>query len=248
MPSYDETLRRHSYKLCTSMSLGLVESIASYLYSAQAVTAFECATIRSKPTELEQASQLLSTVVRKGRRACSLFYEALEKCDPFLSARITGSPARVPISGIHRSESAGRPVRYNGIQSLPFSSGQSPPASTSICISHCTLSGCIFGNDNTMSTVRAGSYWDHLYQSCCTEKQEEHPKSCCTSCHKGAERTARGPSAAPAAQSLQMVGSDIEYAIIGDCNVLKVEETEEDSKEQQLPGHNTSTGPDIVHN
>ncbi|MGH0152166.1 UNVERIFIED_CONTAM: hypothetical protein FKN15_033097 [Acipenser sinensis] len=68
--------------------------MANYLLNAQIITRFECDVIKSKPVKLEKASELLSTIIRKGQRACLIFYQTLETCDPFLCERITGKTAR----------------------------------------------------------------------------------------------------------------------------------------------------------
>ncbi|XP_078395868.1 uncharacterized protein LOC144679379 isoform X2 [Cetorhinus maximus] len=83
-------LRRHYYALSTSMSPTLVEQITYFLYSTRILSQYELNVISSKSEMLSKASELLSAVLRKGKKACGIFFQALEMSDPHLSKEITG--------------------------------------------------------------------------------------------------------------------------------------------------------------
>ncbi|XP_067886885.1 caspase-1 isoform X2 [Heterodontus francisci] len=83
-------LRRHYYVLGTSMSPAVVEQITYFLYSTRILNQYELNAISSKSEMLSKASELLSAVIRKGQKACGIFFQALETCDPHLSEQIIG--------------------------------------------------------------------------------------------------------------------------------------------------------------
>ncbi|XP_066546833.1 uncharacterized protein LOC136713605 isoform X2 [Amia ocellicauda] len=199
------------YKEKGTPSYGLVEKMASCLFNAGTVTSLECDIIKSKPAPLQKASELLLIVIRKGQRACLQFYEALEKCDPSLYEQITGTLAKVPKNP------------QNIVQDISSSGGQSPPPLYSISIYHSTLEGCIFGSDSGAHIVRVGTCQDTEDRSF-----EEDSMSCHRCCHQRVEQSSQHLSTALATQSVQIVNSNVRYAIIGDHSTLTVEEESED--------------------
>uniref|UniRef100_A0A8C9RGY4 CARD domain-containing protein n=1 Tax=Scleropages formosus TaxID=113540 RepID=A0A8C9RGY4_SCLFO len=90
----------HQAVLSKSMSSCLVDVICSHLSSKRTVSEFEGQVVRSQPTDLQKASQLLQMVLRKGSEVCQQFYQALERFDPRLFEKVTGSPAVVPLSKV----------------------------------------------------------------------------------------------------------------------------------------------------
>ncbi|XP_045061535.1 uncharacterized protein si:dkey-29h14.10 [Coregonus clupeaformis] len=105
------------------MSCCVVERLCVYLLSSRTITEYESQVIRSQGTDMQKAAKLLQVVLKKGRNACQLLFDSLEKCCqcPPLFERVTGLPER------RRSNTAPTYV---------------------INISHSNLSNCIIGDCN----------------------------------------------------------------------------------------------------
>ncbi|KPP64934.1 hypothetical protein Z043_116679, partial [Scleropages formosus] len=158
-----KTLQSHQAVLSKSMSSCLVDVICSHLSSKRTVSEFEGQVVRSQPTDLQKASQLLQMVLRKGSEVCQQFYQALERFDPRLFEKVTGSPdaqGAVPtyIVNIHNS----------------------------------TLTNCIIGNNNGQSVSR-DQQCPPPQGAEPPGSAEEDARGTCTCGHTGAEQVVTAP-------------------------------------------------------
>ncbi|XP_020361102.1 uncharacterized protein LOC109907515 isoform X2 [Oncorhynchus kisutch] len=119
----ERSLQLHLHALSKSMSCCAVERLCVYLLSSRTITEYESQVIWSQRTDMEKAAKLLQVVLKKGRNACLLFFDSLEKCCqcPPQLERVTGLPER------RRTNTAPTYV---------------------INISHSNLSNCIIGDGN----------------------------------------------------------------------------------------------------
>ncbi|XP_018618207.2 uncharacterized protein LOC108940477 [Scleropages formosus] len=201
-----KTLQSHQAVLSKSMSSCLVDVICSHLSSKRTVSEFEGQVVRSQPTDLQKASQLLQMVLRKGSEVCQQFYQALERFDPRLFEKVTGSPATCAAA------ETPCPVQHT---LRTYAQGAVP--TYIVNIHNSTLTNCIIGNNNGQSVSRD--------QQCPPPQGAEPPGSAeedargtCTCGHTGAEQVVTAPP------SLLVHSSNLEYVIIGDSNSLAVEE------------------------
>ncbi|CAB1334180.1 unnamed protein product, partial [Coregonus sp. 'balchen'] len=119
----ERSLQLQLHALSKSMSCCVVERLCVYLLSSKTITEYESQVIWSQGTDMQKAAKLLQVVLKKGRNACQLFFDSLERCCqcPPLFERVTGLPER------RRSNTAPTYV---------------------INISHSNLSNCIIGDCN----------------------------------------------------------------------------------------------------
>ncbi|XP_033854146.1 uncharacterized protein LOC117399207 isoform X1 [Acipenser ruthenus] len=242
MSCYVESLRSHSYHLCVSMSGMLVEKMANYLLNAQIITRFECDVIKSKPVKLEKASELLSTIIRKGQRACLIFYQTLETCDPFLCERITGKTARTVHSVPVMTQTNSFPQivqKETNTEVFSQKSGHSSsPSNCTIAIYNSKLSGCIFGSNNTLCIMRGGTHEDPEEYSNAYNNYGNKPKRFCMDFNSEIQQSlpVQKPAVPLLTRSIEIVTSDVEYVTAGNNNVLKVEVAEDQESEEEEPG------------
>ncbi|XP_048881072.1 uncharacterized protein si:dkey-29h14.10 isoform X2 [Brienomyrus brachyistius] len=180
----------------------------------ETLTDYEGQLIRSQPTDLQKATCLMQTLIRKGEYACRLFYEALESLDPSLFERVTGVRARRPL--------VATPCP---LQDRTLPNEQSNAPTCVVHIQNSTLVNCIIGskNDQYINSDQQGQ----LLQSLMEARQDVATGGECESCQMGAAQTAAS------SENLQVHGSNLEYVIIGDKNSLTVEEGEESSEPEE---------------
>ncbi|XP_064196408.1 uncharacterized protein si:dkey-29h14.10 [Anguilla rostrata] len=217
--SKEKSLLRRKYALSTFMSSCLLERISDYLSSKRTIAMYESQMIRFQCTDLQQPSQFIQTVIRKGRRACQLFYKLLESCDPLLYESATGSPAS---DSVHQTPPP--------LQTTALIDRQDMAPTYIINIHDSTLNNCIFGSNNGQC-INAERQYPPFY----SPEHVRHEAEMC-SCRCGQQGPAQSSSSAP--QSLQVHSSDMEYVIIGDNNTMTVEteglkEEEEGEEEEQ---------------
>ncbi|XP_041046068.1 uncharacterized protein LOC121279149 isoform X1 [Carcharodon carcharias] len=162
-------LRRHYYALSTSMSPTLVEQITYFLYSTRILSQYELNVISSKSEMLSKASELLSAVLRKGKKACGIFFQALEMSDPHLSKEITGkqvnstghTPQAPSLLGLAPSTKPHVSKLQSTVEASLSQKGHShSPVICKICICNSNLNNCIFGSNNNLSIMSAMSLSD----------------------------------------------------------------------------------------
>ncbi|XP_076826792.1 uncharacterized protein LOC143473608 [Brachyhypopomus gauderio] len=134
----EKTLQRQISTLSKSMSACLVQRISSCLCQSSTLTRYEVQLIQSQATDIQKASQLVQTLIRKGRRACQLFFKCLGVCEPSLFERVTGC---VVTEEDH--------YHWEDI-SIPEKEA-SPPCI--INIHNSSLANCIIGNNNDLYRV-----------------------------------------------------------------------------------------------
>ncbi|XP_029599077.1 uncharacterized protein LOC115181177 isoform X2 [Salmo trutta] len=132
----ERSLQLQLHALSKSMSCCAVERLSVYLLSSRTITEYDSQVIWSQRTDMEKAAKLLQVVLKKGRNACVLFFDALEKCCqcPQQFERVTGLPER------RRTNTAPTYV---------------------INISHSNLSNCIIGDGNFQETMGGNVTSDH---------------------------------------------------------------------------------------
>ncbi|KAJ8394585.1 hypothetical protein AAFF_G00043880 [Aldrovandia affinis] len=171
--------------------------------------------------DLQKASQLMQTVIRKGRRTCQLFCKLLESCDPLLCERVAGSSASDSVLET--------PQPLHIVSQIDR---QSMVPTYIINIHDSTLNNCIIGSNNAqrMTTDR------QCPPSHNAENARDEAGRC--SCRCGQQGSAQS---SPAPQSLHVQSSNLEFVIIGDNNTMVVEgvdreeeEEEEEEEEQAL--------------
>ncbi|XP_023669866.2 uncharacterized protein [Paramormyrops kingsleyae] len=211
---YEKQLQVHQYTLSKGMSPRLLELIFSCLSSTETLTNYEGQVIRSQPTDLQKTACFMQTLIRKGRRACRLFYEALESLDPSLFEQVTGVQAKCPI--------VATPCP---LQDRTLPNEQSNAPTYVVNIQNSTLVNCIIGskNDQYINSDQQGQ----LLQSFMESRQDVAAGNECVCCQMGAAQTAASST------DLQVHGSNLEYVIIGDKNSLTVEEGEETSDPEE---------------
>ncbi|XP_072425918.1 uncharacterized protein [Chiloscyllium punctatum] len=157
------------------MGPALVEQVTCFLYSSQVLSQYELNVITSKSDILTKACELLSAVIRKGKKACGIFFQALAMCDPHLSNQIFGTrvnftghslPApsfqRISPSNEYLLRSQARPHTLEPTrpgEALSSQKGQckSLPVICKICICNSSLNNCTFGSNNNISIRRSTS-------------------------------------------------------------------------------------------
>ncbi|XP_072324512.1 uncharacterized protein [Scyliorhinus torazame] len=196
-------LRRHYYTLSTSMSLPLIEQITYFLYSTRILSQHELNVISSKSELLSKAAELLSAVLRKGKKACGIFFQALEMCDPHLSEQIIGkqvnstghtlpapsslglAPSKSPISKLQSSVEALSSQREDldakshmcsGSNEMSTNSTETVPAEADIKVISSKVRNMTVGNRNTFTVVEESSDEDDNEEK---ELEEEYGENEC---------------------------------------------------------------------
>lgn len=67
----------------------MVQQISDCLRNSRALTDYEVQVIRAAVTDMQQATCLLQTLLRKGRTPCLLFFRCLYVCSPSLFHTVT---------------------------------------------------------------------------------------------------------------------------------------------------------------
>ncbi|XP_048451442.1 uncharacterized protein si:dkey-29h14.10 isoform X4 [Rhincodon typus] len=231
MASHD--LRKHYYTLSTSMGPALVEQITCFLYSTQVLSQYELNVISSKSDILTKASELLSAVIRKGKKACGIFFHALATCDPHLSNQIMGTQARPYVSELPRTGEA-----------LSFQKQrQSLPVICKICICNSSLNNCTFGSNNNISITRSMSLsvLDNFAEPAssvnaeCGKALEKDSKS--HRCGRCNEMSTSSREAIQVESDIEIIRSKLQNIIIGNQNTFTLVEEfsdEDDNEEKEL--------------
>ncbi|XP_048451440.1 caspase-1 isoform X2 [Rhincodon typus] len=258
MASHD--LRKHYYTLSTSMGPALVEQITCFLYSTQVLSQYELNVISSKSDILTKASELLSAVIRKGKKACGIFFHALATCDPHLSNQIMGTqvnstgrtlPApsfqRLTSSNEYLLRSQARPyvseLPRTG-EALSFQKQrQSLPVICKICICNSSLNNCTFGSNNNISITRSMSLsvLDNFAEPAssvnaeCGKALEKDSKS--HRCGRCNEMSTSSREAIQVESDIEIIRSKLQNIIIGNQNTFTLVEEfsdEDDNEEKEL--------------
>ncbi|XP_020371788.2 caspase-1 isoform X1 [Rhincodon typus] len=259
MASHD--LRKHYYTLSTSMGPALVEQITCFLYSTQVLSQYELNVISSKSDILTKASELLSAVIRKGKKACGIFFHALATCDPHLSNQIMGTqvnstgrtlPApsfqRLTSSNEYLLRSQARPYvselpRTGEALSFQKEQRQSLPVICKICICNSSLNNCTFGSNNNISITRSMSLsvLDNFAEPAssvnaeCGKALEKDSKS--HRCGRCNEMSTSSREAIQVESDIEIIRSKLQNIIIGNQNTFTLVEEfsdEDDNEEKEL--------------
>ncbi|XP_017557496.1 uncharacterized protein si:dkey-29h14.10 [Pygocentrus nattereri] len=200
----DKTLRRQLGSLSKRMSACLVERISACLCRSGILTEYEVQLIQTPGTDVHKASQLLLTVLRKGSRACQLFFKCLAVCSPSLFETVTGCTVRPTDVDHYHSED----------DICSETAGALPPYI--INIHNSSLTNCIIGNNNGLCCLlsRTGVTNDKLEDIQRPDQQMAAPD----------------PTEAP---SIQVQSSQVEYVIIGDNNYMSVGSNEESGEQEE---------------
>ncbi|XP_066540119.1 caspase-1 [Hoplias malabaricus] len=207
----DKMLRHQLSKLSKTMSGCLVGKITTCLYRSHTLTEYEVQLIQTQATDMQKASTLILTLIRKGPRACQMFYKCLAVCNPSLTESITGCTAKT--TGIDHNHFE------DNITSE--TTGTVPPCI--INIHNSSLSNCIIGNNNDLRSL-------YSQTDVSNEKLED--------VHRPQQQEAAQDSSK--ASSVQMQSSNVNYVIIGDNNYMDVAsfndqgEQEEEEEESEL--------------
>ncbi|GCB75369.1 uncharacterized protein [Scyliorhinus torazame] len=242
-------LRRHYYTLSTSMSLPLIEQITYFLYSTRILSQHELNVISSKSELLSKAAELLSAVLRKGKKACGIFFQALEMCDPHLSEQIIGkqvnstghtlpapsslglAPSKSPISKLQSS-----------VEALSSQKGHShSPVICKICICNSNLNNCTFGSNNNVSIMRTMSFSDSdnfvEATSSTNSGDGEDLDAKSHMCSGSNEMSTNSTETVPAEADIKVISSKVRNMTVGNRNTFTVVEEssdEDDNEEKEL--------------
>ncbi|XP_043543668.1 uncharacterized protein si:dkey-29h14.10 isoform X2 [Chiloscyllium plagiosum] len=224
-----QDLRRHYYTLSTSMGPALVEQVICFLYSSQVLSQYELNVITSKSDILTKACELLSAVIRKGKKACGIFFQALAMCDPHLSNQIFGTQARP-----HTSE----PTRPGEALSSQRQC-KSLPVICKICICNSSLSNCTFGSNNNISIMRSTSlsalenFADPAssVNAECGKALEMMSKS--HTCGSSNEMSTSNREAIQVESDIEIIRSKLQNMIIGNQNTFTLVEQISDKEENE---------------
>ncbi|XP_067886884.1 uncharacterized protein si:dkey-29h14.10 isoform X1 [Heterodontus francisci] len=244
-------LRRHYYVLGTSMSPAVVEQITYFLYSTRILNQYELNAISSKSEMLSKASELLSAVIRKGQKACGIFFQALETCDPHLSEQIIGKQVNstghtLPTSSFLRPVPSMRPHVSKPPSTAEASSSQKQfqsPVKFKICICNSSLNNCIFGSNNKMSIMRTMSLSEpNNFVEPETSTNTEHGKvldvtANSRTCSSSNELSASSTEAIQGETDIEIITSKLQNVTFGDRNTFTVVEElsdEDDNEEKEL--------------
>ncbi|XP_067831081.1 uncharacterized protein si:dkey-29h14.10 [Heptranchias perlo] len=242
-------LRRHYHKLGTSMPPAVVEQITYFLYSTRILSQYELNVINSKSEMLPKASELLSAVIRKGQKACGIFYQALKMCDPHLSEQIVGKQVNSTSNTLAASSFLRpTPSKIPHVSMLPsLVEASSPqrqfqsPVICKICICNSSLNNCIFGSNNNVSIMTSTSLSDSdNFVEPATSTNTEHGKDldvfpeshmCSTSNEMGTSST----EAIQVENDIEIVKSKLRNMTVGDRNTFTVVEefSDEDDNEDE---------------
>uniref|UniRef100_UPI00398ECD19 uncharacterized protein isoform X2 n=1 Tax=Pristiophorus japonicus TaxID=55135 RepID=UPI00398ECD19 len=242
-------LRRHYYELGTSMSPAVVDQITHFLYSTRILNQYELNVISSKSEMLSKASELLSAVIRKGQKACGIFFQALKMCDPHLSEQIVGKHVSstsnsLPASTLLRPTPSTRPpasMLPSPVEaSLPPKQFQSPVI-CKICICNSSLNNCIFGSNNSVSimTTMSLSDADNFVEPAMSTNTEHGKVLDVTSksgmCGTSNETDTSHAEASQVETEIEIVGSRLRNMTVGNRNTFRVVEeiSDEDDDDEE---------------
>ncbi|XP_078073115.1 uncharacterized protein LOC144496037 [Mustelus asterias] len=238
-------LRRHYYTLSTSMSLPLVEQVTYFLYSTRILSLYELNVISSKSEMLSKASELLSAVLRKGKTACGIFFQALEMFDPHLSEQIIGKQVNstghtLPVPSLLDLAATTRPQISKLQSTVEASSSQTghscSPVICKICICNSNLNNCIFGSNNNvsiMSTMPLSDSDTFVEPTCSTnpghgEDLDLKSRTSDSSSEMSTNNTET---------EIKIISSNVQNMTIGNRNTFTVveESNDEDDNEEKEP-------------
>ncbi|XP_036449851.1 uncharacterized protein si:dkey-29h14.10 [Colossoma macropomum] len=200
----DKTLRRQLGTLSKCMSASLVGRISTCLCRSRILTEYEVQLIQTQGTDTQKASQLLLTVLRKGSRACQLFFKCLAVCSPSLFETVTGCTVRAADVDHYHFED----------DNCSETNGAVPPYI--INIHNSSLTNCIIGNNNDLCCLLSRT-------DVTNDKLEDMQRP-------DQQMVAQDPTEAP---SIQVQSSHVEYVIIGDNNYMSIGSNEESGEQEQ---------------
>ncbi|KAI4905720.1 hypothetical protein NFI96_013078 [Prochilodus magdalenae] len=201
----DKTLRRQLSTLSKFMSACLVRQVSTCLCRSHILTEYEVQLIQTQATDTHKASHLLLTVLRKGSRACHLFFKCLGVCSPSLFEKVTGCTVR-PMDIDH--------YHFEDNTCSETGTGAVPPYI--INIHNSSLTNCIIGNNNDM---------------CCLHSRNEVSNDRGDNIQRPDQQMAvQDPTEGP---SIQVKSSHVEYVIIGDNNYMSIGSNEESGEQEE---------------
>ncbi|KAL2084310.1 hypothetical protein ACEWY4_019828 [Coilia grayii] len=238
--SPEKRLRGHLLTLSKSLPLCLVEKMTANLFHTRTITGHEVEIIVSQPTESQKASHLIQIVLRKGRKACELFYQCLGECCPALYGKLTGTPATtsnavydssVPLNTINKQPAKHTSVAMSGVYpDMPTSHCCSSPErkftpyapAYVINIHNSVLCHCVIGNHSsqTISTER-----DQLLHQRQHFSLQDTRRTSLIYDQQGAAEISGEPH-------IQVQDSHMEYVIIGDQSSMVVNSVESEEDEE----------------
>ncbi|XP_053478251.1 uncharacterized protein si:dkey-29h14.10 isoform X2 [Ictalurus furcatus] len=104
--SPDKVLKRELCTLSKRMPSCMVQQISDCLRSSRTLTDYEVQVIRAAVTDMQQATCLLQTLLRKGRTPCLLFFRCLYVCSPSLFHTVTRGLVKVTDEDHHHVETS----------------------------------------------------------------------------------------------------------------------------------------------
>ncbi|XP_017339318.2 uncharacterized protein si:dkey-29h14.10 [Ictalurus punctatus] len=191
--SPDKVLKRELCTLSKRMPSCMVQQISDCLRNSRALTDYEVQVIRAAATDMQQATCLLQTLLRKGRTPCLLFFRCLYACSPSLFHTVTRGLVKVTDEDHHHVEMSS------------FAEASGPVPSCVININNSSVSNCIIGNNNSL---------------CCLLSQTDDINDAVEDTQRSQQRETPDSSAAP---NVQVEHSNVEYVIIGDNNYMNIE-------------------------